>query len=80
MKLLRLKIYYSNDIRDSINQLESIDSAEDQVVEMVRHLGQEILEGWAQGKADKSSHSAKTVNPELRCYKKNSVGIAVLEK
>ena len=56
--------------------LENADDAEDQIVDSLRHLGRELLEGWAQHKESLVSAQSQQ-RTDWRRDKKNSAGTVV---
>ena len=53
--------------------LENADDTEDQIVDSLRHLGRELLAGWAQHKESQVSDQRQQCT-DLRRDKKNSAG------
>ncbi|MCI0419843.1 MAG: hypothetical protein L0312_11560 [Acidobacteria bacterium] len=48
------------------NDLEKADQAERRVLEEVRQLGREVLQGWAQRQQRNKTHEALSKSPELK--------------
>ena len=55
------------------------DEAEEQVIKEVRKLGQETLQDWANGQNNYQTQKAFENTTDTRPYKKNSIGIQLME-
>lgn len=74
---LRARIEHLVDIvEDAGDDLRKADEAEQRVIEEVRRLGQEVLEGWACGQVVKRSEELDRTPGVSRDGKKNSAGTA----
>lgn len=63
-------------VEDVEDDLRTADEAERRVIEEVRRLGQEVLEGWADGQVIKCAEALDRTPGIWRDGKKNSAGIA----
>jgi len=67
-------------VDDEMGNLQEADAAEMQLIEQMRRMGQESLQAWASGQADKASASVARESKVWREGKKNSSGTAHLAK
>jgi hypothetical protein len=63
-------------VEDVGDELRKADEAERRVIEEVRRLGQEVLEGWADGQVAKRADELERTPGVWREGKKNSAGTA----
>jgi len=63
-------------VEDAGDDLRKADEAERRVIEEVRRLGQEVLEGWANGQVAKRADALERTPGVGREGKKNSAGTA----
>jgi hypothetical protein len=63
-------------VEDTGDDLRRADEAERRVIEEVRRLGQELLEGWADGQVAKRADELEQTPGVWREGKKNSAGTA----
>jgi hypothetical protein len=63
-------------VEDAGDDLRKADEAERRVIEEVRRLGQEVLEGWADGQVVKRSEELDRTPGVWRDGKKNFAGTA----
>jgi len=63
-------------VEDVGDDLRKADEAERRVIEEVRRLGQEVLEGWADGQVTKRAEALDRTSGVWREGKKNSAGTA----
>jgi hypothetical protein len=63
-------------VEDAGDDLRRADEAERRVIEEVRRLGQELLEGWAEGQVAKRADALEQTPGVWREGKKNSAGTA----
>lgn len=63
-------------VEDAGDDLRKADEAERRVIEEVRRLGQELLEGWAEGQVAKRADELEQTPGVWREGKKNSPGTA----
>lgn len=63
-------------VEDAGDDLRKADEAERCVIEEVRRLGQEVLEGWADGQVAKRADALERTPGVWREGKKNSAGTA----
>lgn len=63
-------------VEDAGDDLRRADEAERRVIEEVRRLGQELLEGWADGQVAKRADELEQTPGVWREGKKNSAGTA----
>jgi hypothetical protein len=63
-------------VEDAGGNLRKADEAERRVIEEVRRLGQEVLEGWADGQVAKRADALERTPGVWREGKKNSAGTA----
>ena len=63
-------------VEDRGDDLRRADEAERRVIEEVRRLGQELLEGWAEGQVAKRADALERAPGVWREGKKNSAGTA----
>lgn len=56
------------------------DEAEEQVIKEVRKLGQETLQDWADGQNNQQTQQTIEEIMHARPYKKNSIGIQLMEE
>jgi hypothetical protein len=61
-------------VADSDGDLARADEAERRVIEEVRRLGQEALQGWAEGQIARAGEQAASEPQVRRAGKKNSAG------
>ena len=61
-------------VEDSDGDLARADEAERRVIEEVRRLGQEALQGWAEGQIARVGEQAAATPGVRRAGKKNSAG------
>jgi len=67
-------------VADEKGELQEADAAEMQLIEQMRRMGQESLQAWATGQADKAAKLAGQESGVWRGGKKNSSGTAPLGK
>ena len=67
-------------VEDVGDELRKADEAERRVIDEVRRLGQEVLEGWADGQVAKRADALEQTPGVWREGKKNSAGTAPLAK
>jgi hypothetical protein len=67
-------------VGDEMGNLQEADAAEMQLIEQMGRMGQESLQAWATGQADKAQESAARASGVFREGKKNSNGTAPLAK
>jgi hypothetical protein len=58
-------------VEDAGDELRNADEAEDRVIEEVRQLGAELLEGWAEGQVEKRAQELEQTPGVWREGKKN---------
>lgn len=63
-------------VENAGNDLKKASEAEQRVIEEVRQLGQEALQGWAATRIEQMSEEANKTAGIRRAGKKNSVGTA----
>ena len=63
-------------VEDVGDELRKADEAERRVIDEVRRLGQEVLEGWADGQVAKRANALDWTPGVWREGKKNSAGTA----
>ncbi len=63
-------------VEDVGDELRKADEAERRVIDEVRRLGQEVLEGWADGQVAKRADELERTPGVWREGKKNSAGTA----
>ena len=63
-------------VEDAGDDLRKADEAERRVIDEVRRLGQELLEGWADGQVAKRADELEQTPGVWREGKKNSAGTA----
>jgi len=63
-------------VEDVGDDLRKADEAERRVIEEVRRLGQEVLEGWAEGQVTKRAEELDRTSGVWREGKKNCAGTA----
>ena len=63
-------------VEDAGDDLRKADEAERRVIDEVRRLGQEVLEGWADGQVAKRADALERTPGVWREGKKNSAGTA----
>lgn len=62
-------------VENADGDLDEADAAEDRLVEEMRHLGREALQGWAEKRVDATEQATRQQPSLYRQGKKNSAGI-----
>lgn len=65
----------ANAVTNGTGDLESADAAEERMVEEMRHLGREALQGWAEERVTATEQEIRRQPSVHRQGKKNSAGI-----
>ena len=61
-------------------EIRRADDAESRAIEMLRQMGQQVLQGWGERQAEKEADALEAAHKVIRQGKKNSTGTVASEE